>query len=194
MPHYSTDRRGALKILGAIGATCAHPFAGDELFGQTVQPAPHEHPVPQASLTFLRGQDYLTMARITDLIIPRTTTAGAMDAGVPAYVDRIIGGNGNHQELVAEGLRFLAAQSQAAARKPFVELTESQQLSILEPLCEAWDNHSGSAVELPRSVQFFGLMKSLTADGYYTSQPGLMDELKYRGNHALSAFPGCHEH
>lgn len=194
MPAYSTDRRGALKILGAIGATCAHPFAGDELFGQTVPPSPHEHGVAEISLTFLRGADFSTMARVTDLIIPRTATPGAIDAGVPAYVDRIVGGNGNHQELVAEGLRFLAAQAQVAAQKTFVELTETQQLTILEPLCEAWDNHAGAQAELPRSVQFFGLMKSLTADGYYTSRPGLMEELQYRGNHALSAFPGCHEH
>jgi gluconate 2-dehydrogenase gamma chain len=194
MPNYSTDRRGALKILGAIGATCAHPFAGDELFGQTVPTTPHEHELAETSTTFLRGADFSTMARVTDLIIPRTNTPGAIDADVPAYVDRIVSGDSNHQELVAEGLRFLAAQAQAAAQKPFLELIETQQLKILEPLCEAWDNRAGAPVKLPRSVQFFGLMKSLTADGYYTSRPGLIEELRYRGNHALSAFPGCQEH
>jgi len=40
MATYSSDRRSLLKIIGAIGATCAYPFAGDELFGQTL--APHE--------------------------------------------------------------------------------------------------------------------------------------------------------
>jgi hypothetical protein len=35
----------------------------------------------------------------------------------------------------------------------------------------------------------------LTADGYYTSQIGLMDELGYKGNMALAAYPDCvHEH
>lgn len=190
MPNYSTDRRGALKILGAIGATCAHPFAGDELFGQTAQ----RGPAPETQVTFLRGDDFKVMSRVTDLIIPRTNTPGAIDAGVPVYVDNIIGSNGNHQELAAEGLRFLASQAQAAGRKPFLNLTEAQQLQILEPLCEAWDNHSGPQAELPRSVQFFGLLKSLTADGYYTSRPGLMDELGYRGNHALGGYPACKEH
>jgi len=47
MASYSTDRRGALKIIGAIGATCGYPYAGDELYGQevhqheTAPPAPH---------------------------------------------------------------------------------------------------------------------------------------------------------
>jgi hypothetical protein len=190
MPHYSTDRRGALKILGAIGATCAHPFAGDELFGQTFQ----QSPAPPAPATFLRGDDFKTMARVTDLIIPRTNTPGAIDAGVPFYVDAIIAGNSNHQELAAEGLRFLATAADAAARKPFLDLTEAQQLRILEPLCEAWDSHTGPQSALPRAVQFFGLMKGLTADGYYTSRPGLMDELGYRGNHAMGAYPDCKEH
>jgi gluconate 2-dehydrogenase gamma chain len=190
MPSYSTDRRGALKILGAIGATCAHPFAGDELFGQTV----HHDPAPEVSDTFLRGDDFKTMACITDLIIPRTNTPGAVDSGVPFYVDNVIGSNGSHQELVAEGLRFLTSAAHAASQKPFLNLTVAQQLEILEPLCETWDNHSGSQSELPRSVQFFGLMKSLTADGYYTSRPGLLDELGYRGNHALGAYPACKEH
>ena len=40
MASYSTDRRGALKIIGAIGATCGYPYAGDELYGQTVE---HHH-------------------------------------------------------------------------------------------------------------------------------------------------------
>ena len=32
MSTYSSDRRSLLKIFGAIGATCAYPFASDELF------------------------------------------------------------------------------------------------------------------------------------------------------------------
>jgi len=38
-------------------------------------------------------------------------------------------------------------------------------------------------------------MKNLTADGYYTSYAGLVQELGYQGNQALSRFEGCvHEH
>ncbi len=39
MSSYSSDRRQVLKLFGAISATCAYPFAGDELYGQTA----HEH-------------------------------------------------------------------------------------------------------------------------------------------------------
>jgi gluconate 2-dehydrogenase gamma chain len=40
-------------------------------------------------------------------------------------------------------------------------------------------------------VRFFRLVKNLTADGYYTSRVGLLDELGYSGNTALARFPGC---
>jgi hypothetical protein len=40
-------------------------------------------------------------------------------------------------------------------------------------------------------VGFFRLIKSLTADGYYTSRIGLIEELGYAGNTALGRFPVC---
>jgi glucoside 3-dehydrogenase (cytochrome c) hitch-hiker subunit len=40
-------------------------------------------------------------------------------------------------------------------------------------------------------VRFFRLIKNLTADGYYTSRVGLLEELGYAGNTALARFPGC---
>jgi len=40
-------------------------------------------------------------------------------------------------------------------------------------------------------VRFFRLIKNLTADGYYTSRAGLLEELGYTGNTALARFPAC---
>jgi hypothetical protein len=48
---------------------------------------------------------------------------------------------------------------------------------------------AGSPVDVP--VRFFRLVKNLTADGYYTSRVGLLQELGYKGNSAMLAFPGC---
>ncbi len=91
-----------------------------------------------------------------------------------------------HQALMADGLRWLDAQ-----QGPFLELTEAKQLAILQPLCDAVDKRQLSS----RNVRFFALLKNLTADGYYTSRTGLIEELGYQGNTVLSAFPDCpHEH
>jgi hypothetical protein len=192
MASYSSDRRSVLKIFGAIGATCAYPFASDELYGQTA--GAHEHSAGPAAAVphFFNESDFATISRITDLIIPETDTAGAVGAGVPAYIDLVIARNTDQQLVVADGLRWLDSEAERAAGKKFVELTEEQQLSILEPLCAATDENKNSPA---RNIQFFSLVKSLTADGYYTSRIGLMEELGYKGNMALAAYPDCvHEH
>lgn len=187
MDSYSTDRRGALKIIGAIGATCAYPHAGDELYGQTVAGHHHETapPAPLPSKpVFFQEADFRVVSRIADLIIPATDTPGAIGAGVPMYIDTVIANNKAQQKLVMEGLAWLA-------QKNFIDLPEAGQLAILQPLCDKAD--AGELKEHP--VQFFHMMKNLTADGYYTSQIGLMKELGYSGNTAMAEFPTCmHEH
>lgn len=192
MPSYTSDRRSLLKIFGAIGATCAYPFASDELFAQTA-PTENLHPVPaiDATTRFFHDDDFALIAKVADLIIPETDTPGAVGAGVPAYIDLVISRNTDQQSVMADGLRWLDEEANRLAQKKFAELDESQQLSLLQPLCDAFDAHNTSA----RNVQFFALMKSLTADGYYTSKIGLLQELGYTGDTAMAAFPDCvHEH
>lgn len=192
MPSYSSDRRSLLKIIGAVGATCAYPFASDELFGQTL-PVPHQHSSPPAEqlARFFNQDDFATISRIADLIIPETDTPGAIGAGVPSYIDLVISRNTDQQLVVADGLRWLDGEAKRLANKKFIELDEAQQIGILEPLCEAFDAKDTRA----RNVQFFALMKSLTADGYYTSKIGLLNELGYTGDQARAGFPDCvHEH
>lgn len=188
MPNYSTDRRSLLRIIGTVGATCVYPYSSENLFGQTA--AAHHHVLPEqpAAPRFFPPQDFATIARITDLIIPDTETPGAVKAGVPEYLDLVIARDTDHQLLVADGLRWLNAEAARAAGKHFIELTEAQQLAILEPLCEAADNEKNPKA---RNVQFFALIKNLTADGYYTSKIGLLDELRYQGDKVLDAYPAC---
>lgn len=192
MAHYSSDRRSLLKIFGAVGATCAYPFASDELFGQTAQAHHHDAAPPEAEDAqpqFFNKADFATISRIADLIIPATDTPGALAAGVPAYIDLVIARNTDQQLVTADGLRWLDAEAARVGSKKFLDLTETQQLSILEPLCDLADTASGLA--RGRNVQFFALIKSLTADGYYTSKQGLRQELEYKGNSAMAEYPTC---
>lgn len=191
MASYSSHRRSLLKIFGAVGATCAYPFASDELFGQTARSHHHEAAPeqPDTQPQFFNKSDFATISRVADLIIPETETPGALAAGVPAYIDLVIARNTDQQLVVADGLRWLEAEAARVSSKKFVELTEKQQLAILEPLCELADTTTGFA--RGRNVQFFELIKSLTADGYYTSRQGLREELGYRGNSAMPEYPSC---
>jgi len=222
-------RRHALKMLGAVGATCAFPFAGDELYGQhvhtTLAQAPAGGPYAPA---FFTPAEYATISRLTDVIIPPTDTPGAAAAGVPEYVDRVISVNTEHQPLIRAGLAWLERQARTRFSGEFVSLGEADHIAILQPLSDEVDRQQreaqrgrfrtesqGKAVYhvaitdrdppirsasvarivhetdpgLP--VQFFRLVKNLTADGYYTSRVGLLQELGYAGNTVLARFPSC---
>ena len=193
MATYSTDRRSLLRIIGSIGATCAYPFTSEDLYGQTAAPAESQHhhtpPEQPAQPRFFNQADFETISRIADLIIPPTETPGAIGVGVPSYIDLVVARNTDQQAVIADGLRWLDGEAtRTEAGKRFVELSEAQQLAMLEPLCAAYD---ADANHRARNVQFFGLMKNLTADGYYTSRTGLLEELGYQGNKILSSYPAC---
>ena len=239
-------------MLGAIGATCAFPFAGDELYGQ------HVHTTLAQTLArepyapaFFTSPEYATLSRLTDVIIPPTGTPGAAGAGVPEYIDRVVALNAEHQPLIRAGLAWLERQSKERFSREFLVLSEAEHAAILQPLSDEIDRQQRAAQRArfrPESslnsrakalapggpfdsraqplaqgrqekevyyvaltdkdppasaarvaletdsgmpVSFFRLIKNLTADGYYTSRAGLIEELGYSGNTALARFPVC---
>jgi len=198
------DRREALRIIGSITATCAFPFPADELYGQH-QGHAHEPParLPEAP-GFFTPAEYETVSRLADLIIPGGDSPGALDAGVPAYIDYVVSRNSQAQALYRRGLKWLDRQASRRGAPRFVDLPESAQVALLEPLCAeadaVRDAPAGSGLRrksAPRrlEVSFFRAVKSMTADGYFTSRHGLIDALGYQGNAVLAEFPSCtHEH
>jgi hypothetical protein len=216
-------------MLGAIGATCAFPFAGDELYGQHVHITLAQTPAPGPyAPAFFTPAEYAGLSRLTDVIIPPTDTPGATAAGVPEYIDRVVTLNAEHQPLIRAGLAWLEGQARARFSREFLSLSEAEHVAILQPLSDEIDRQQREAQrgrfrteaqgrvvyyvaitdkdspvrpasaarialetdpDLP--VRFFRLIKNLTADGYYTSRAGLLEELGYAGNTALAKFPGC---
>lgn len=181
------SRRESLKIIGAIGTTCAFPFSADELYGQHVHvpiPAAQEGPFTPK---FFTGDEFETLSQLAELIIPATSTPGAIGAGAPQYIDGVVSANKEHQRLFREGMAWLDKESTRRFRKKFRKLTEAQQVKLLTPLSEAVDSRG----KLDAGERFFATVKNMTADGYYTSQIGLVRELGYAGNTALDKFPSC---
>ena len=211
-------------MLGTVGLTCAFPFAGDELYGQHVHVSLAQAPAGGPyTPTFFTPAEYATLSRLTDVIIPPTSTGGGSAAGVPEYIDRVVTLNAEHQQLLRAGLAWLDRQAQTRSSRTFVELGESDQVAILQPLSDAVDRQQREAQQrrfrsdangrltyyvavtdrntpTPSAVpsrpadlpmRLFRLVKNLTADGYYTSRVGLIEELGYVGNTALAKFPSC---
>lgn len=181
-------RRDTLRIIGAIGTTCAFPFAANDLYGQH-QHAAAQVVAPRGPYTpkFFSAREYETVSRIADLIIPATDTPGAVAAGAPAYTDYVVSKNEEHQKPMREGLAWLDHEAGERHGKRFVEMAEQQQIEMLVPLSDAADRGEVKTA----AERFFRMIKSMTADGYYTSQIGLVQELGYKGNTVLPAFPVC---
>jgi hypothetical protein len=184
-------RREALKILGAIGGTCAFPFSANELYGQQAPVTPpkqvHQHAGPPERPVAAKGRvkpgyfsesEFAVISVMTELIIPETDTPGALGAGVPAYIDSVVGANKELQAIFRPGLAALN-------EKRFITLSNEQQVAVLTAWSDAVDN--GRLDDI--GPRFFRAMKNLTADGYYTSSVGLVDELEYKGNTVLARFP-----
>jgi gluconate 2-dehydrogenase gamma chain len=184
-------RRENLKIIAAIGATCAFPFSADELFAQE-----HIHPAPASAAPagpftpkFFTDSEIKLISRVSDLIIPNTDTPGAVAAGVPRYIDSIVAANHAMQQQLRGNLPMLG--------EDFLSKTEAEQIAILKPISDEVD---AGRVPVGSVAEVFQTLKNLTCDGYYTSQIGLVQELGFHGGTVLASYPACkledhiHEH
>lgn len=169
-----SDRRTSLKIIGTIGATCAFPFAADELYAQQehthTEGVTAELPEPK----YFSKEDFVLIAKVAELIIPTTDTPGAIAAGVPAYIDFVVSRSEAQQKLFAAGLNWL----------------KRHDISVLPTVCEAVDKGKVKRTE----QRWFKAMKSLTSDGYWTSKIGMAQTLGYKGAAMLAEYPECREH
>src|SRR5580658_5465467 len=102
-------RREALKIIGAVGVTCAFPFSANELYGQHVHSHEAVKEAEPLAPKFFNPAQLLVISRLSDIIIPPTDTPGAAAAGVPAYIDLVVNGDPALQTTFREGLPRLDA-------------------------------------------------------------------------------------
>lgn len=161
-----TTRREALAMIaGAAPSLNAqqHQHAGEI-------PVPTTAYKPQT----LAAAEMEFVAKLCDLIIPRTETPGASDAGVPEFIDRRLTASRDLASTFRRGMSLLGAD--------FTGLPIERQIAVLTEFSQSPDTERG---------RFFRLVKELTIDGYYSSRVGLADELGWHGNTFLAEFKGC---
>jgi hypothetical protein len=126
---------------------------------------------------------------LCDLIMPADERSPAASAvGVPDFINEWVSApyeqNKNELELFRFGLAWLATTSSERFAKPFVELTETQQRAICDPIAFGPKVAKG----LRRQAQFFARFRALTVGAFYTTPEG-RDDLQFIGNVALGKFP-----
>jgi hypothetical protein len=139
--------------------------------------APHwlvaaESAAPRAQKTYLAPAQGAIAAAVVERIIPRTDTPGAADVGVPAFIDLLYGEfmTDEERQLLISGLAQVEAAAKSAHGGSFAALSPDRQDEVLRGIARA---------DEARNPNFFGLIRSATVLGYFTSEPVGRNVLHY---------------
>lgn len=128
------------------------------------------------------------IAAMAEIVIPRTDTPGAIDAGVPNFIELMASDWFNEQEqgIFLAGLADMEERIPQEYGKSFEQLPGSQQLEIMEALEEAasesqWYNFANVQREFISDAPFICQVKELTIWGFFTSELGSTQVLRYDG-------------
>lgn len=155
-------RREMLQVLAAsAGVACLDGLVLDEIlaFGRQL------HAQARAGTDGLRALGPHQSATVTvaaERIIPRSDTPGATDAGVTAFIDRMLADwyEPDERDRLLQGLAELDVRSRALGGGRFVDLTDAEQVALLTEIDDA----------VASDEHWFAMLKFLTVWGYFTSE------------------------
>jgi len=175
------SRRTALKALGTVAAL---PWLSDEglLAFARIQ---ETKGAPQ--LKVLSPLQFEALEVLVEAIIPTDDRSpGAKQARVADYIDLLLSEVDRDVALQwFGGLAALDAEAMSRFRSPFSRLGAGQVDAILQIISR---NETAPQTALET---FFVMAKQATIRGYYTSNIGIHQELRYKGNQFLREFVGC---
>lgn len=182
------QRREILRIMAMAAAASHFPGFTKWVFAAAHPGAAGVHDIKPTKYTpqFFSAQEYALVERLTELIIPSDETPGAREAGVAEFADFMVAHDRDKQYPFRTGLTWLNAHSERLLGRPFMGLSQAQQVSILEPLAYKAKYREGE--EDGRA--FFGNMRELTAMGFYSSEIGYK-ELDNPALKFYAASPAC---
>lgn len=168
------DRRELLALIGGAGLAgfaCRPDRGQDDPSVQLAQGG------PPYQFKALNAHQAATVTVLVDCIIPATGTPGAAAAGVPEFIDVIVG-EWYHPDERAQfltGLGELDQRSTTLGSTRFLELDAAQQVALLQTVeAEAF---AARKADPAAPTPFWLRLKSLTVYGYYNSAVGSLQEL-----------------
>lgn len=112
------------------------------------------------------------MSALSDRVIPTTDTPGAIAAGVPEFIEKMLAdwaSPGDRVPIIA-GLDVIEARSMRDHGVPVARATAEQQDALLTLAMNK---------QLPGADGFFEPFRQLVIAGYYTSEIGMTQEREY---------------
>ena len=180
------SRRDMLGLLGLAVMSGAFGCTADG-----VEKAAREVRKAAAPFTpkFFTEPELRTVRTLVDIVIPRDERSGsATDAGVPEFMDYVLGEFPDSGDRMRKGLAWLDAESVRRSGRAFAESAPADQLTVVDAI--AWPKKA--APEIKEGVDFFKNFRNLTASGFWSSRMGIED-LQYIGNTFNPNWNGCPE-
>jgi len=133
------------------------------------------------------AHEWETVRMLVDLIIPKDARSGsATDAGVPEFMDFMLGDDRDLETPVRGGLAWLDHECDDRYGKTFVTASDAERGALLDDI--AWPRKAKP--EHAAGVAFFNSFRNLTASGFWSSKMGIED-LQYQGNRFVTEWQGC---
>jgi hypothetical protein len=165
------DRREAIRRVTALLGGVA--LVGGSTLVTACERAQRGAAAARGGAGTFTAQDIALLDEVADTILPETKTPGAKAAHVGAFMALMVTDTyeDREQQIFRAGMRQLAAAS-------FMAATPAQRLALLEKLDHEqkayMDTRKGDAPQ-----HYFRLMKELTLLGYFTSEIGCTQALRY---------------
>lgn len=129
---------------------------------------------------FFDEHEMKTISILVNIIIPKDEiSGGAIDAGVPDFIEFIVKDMPHYQTPLRGGLKWLDLQCMKRFNKDFIACSEEQRIEVVDDI--AYPEMIKDRPGLQPGVAFFNTMRDLTACGFFTSKIGIAD-LGYMGN------------
>ncbi|WP_138993879.1 gluconate 2-dehydrogenase subunit 3 family protein [Larkinella sp. C7] len=134
-------------------------------------------------LVFIHSQKEL-LAALAETIIPATDTPGAIAAGVPDFILKMVLENTLKvsQNRFIEGLKAVDPYSISRFGKPYVNCSRQEQNEVMRHFERDGKPFEGIPGKVERKLignSFFTTLKEYTCVGYYTSMTGATQGLAY---------------
>lgn len=162
------DRRTALAgVVGMFGAAVFAPIARAAQASKI--PVISDGPPSVAVFTPVQRA---AMTALSECVLPTTDTPGAIAAGVPAYIEKLLADWATPEDRIPilAGLDAIEARSLKDYKVPAAQATPEQQDALLTLAMND---------QLPKGGEFFEAFRQLVIAGYYTSEIGMTQEREY---------------
>jgi gluconate 2-dehydrogenase gamma chain len=172
-------RRTAMLMGGALSA----PAIMGVLKGCKAEPTVNWKP------EFFSAKEAPLISQVAEIIIPKTDTPGAIEAGVPGFIDKMLKDvySPEEQGRFMDAMRAFNERAEKETGDTFIDLDGKEQTAFVNKLHKEAVEAVRADPKQPRP--FIMLMKELTMLGFFTSEAGATQVLQYMP--VPGAYKGC---